>query len=224
MPAGGEAGGERRVGIFGGTFDPPHIGHLVSALAARDALRLDRVLLMVANVPWQKVGARVISAAEDRLAMVEAAVTDLDGLVACDLEIERGGNSYTVETLRQLRADDPDARYFVIVGADAARGLHTWDRAAELPDLAELVLIDRPGGEPAGAELELDRGDRAVEVAPVEVAAGVTWPATRVVAPRLEVSSTDLRARARDGRSLDLLTPSAVVTFISAQGIYRGAS
>lgn len=221
-PAEDATAGGARVGIFGGTFDPPHIGHLVSALAARDALQLDRVLLVVANVPWQKVGSRPISSAQDRLAMVEAAVSDLDGLVACDVEIVRGGNSYTVETVRRLRSDDPGARYFVIMGADAALGLPTWERAFELPDLAELVLIDRPGIDRLGDQDEL--GDQVIGVGAVDVGGGRDWPATRVVAPRLEVSSTDLRARAHDGRSLDLLTPKGVVTFISTQGIYRGVS
>lgn len=209
-----------RIGIFGGTFDPPHIGHLVSAIAVREALHLDRVLMVVANVPWQKVGSRAISSPQDRLAMVEAAVADLDGLEACDLEIARGGNSYTVETLRQLRAEDPDARHLVIVGADAARGLATWERAAELPALADLVLVDRPGSVPGIDDPRPVGGP--LGAAEVEVAPGVRWAATRVVVPRLEVSSTDLRARARDGRSLALLTPPGVVTFIGARGIYRG--
>ncbi|MGK2928931.1 MAG: nicotinate-nicotinamide nucleotide adenylyltransferase, partial [Acidimicrobiales bacterium] len=88
------AAGER-IGVFGGTFDPPHVGHLVTAVNVRHALDLDRLLLVVANEPWQKVGSRPISAAADRLAMVEAAVAGVSGLEACAIEIERGGPSFT---------------------------------------------------------------------------------------------------------------------------------
>src|SRR5437763_15850460 len=111
-----------RIGVFGGTFDPPHVGHLVVAVNARHALRLDRLLLVVANDPWQKSQARVISSAADRLAMVEAAVADVKGLEASALEIERGGVSYTADTLASLRAESPDAELFLVVGSDAAMG------------------------------------------------------------------------------------------------------
>src|SRR5882672_3087638 len=95
-----------RLGIFGGTFDPPHVGHLVLAVNARYALHLDRLLLMVAHDPWQKSQTRALSSAADRLAMVEAAVADVDGLEASALEIERGGTSFTADTLATLRAED----------------------------------------------------------------------------------------------------------------------
>ena len=97
-----------RIGLFGGTFDPPHVGHLVTAVNVRHALALDAVVLMVSNSPWQKGGTREISAAEDRFAMVEAAVADVKGLVAGDAEIRRGGPSFTADTLagmaRNIRA------------------------------------------------------------------------------------------------------------------------
>ena len=105
MPS-GTADGER-LGIFGGTFDPPHVGHLVTAVNARHELGLDRVLLVVSNVPWQKVGTREISPAEARLAMVEAAVADVEGLDASRLELDAGGPSYTADTLATLLAEDP---------------------------------------------------------------------------------------------------------------------
>ncbi|MGH9061176.1 MAG: nicotinate-nicotinamide nucleotide adenylyltransferase, partial [Acidimicrobiales bacterium] len=88
-----------RIGIFGGTFDPIHVGHLVAAVNARDALALDRVVLMVANVPWQKTGTRSVTGAEERFALVQAAVGDVPGLEAGRLEIDRGGESYTADTL-----------------------------------------------------------------------------------------------------------------------------
>src|SRR5881628_2444235 len=109
MPASRAAGARPRIGVFGGTFDPVHIGHLVAAVNVRHALRLDRVLLVVANVPWQRAGARVVTPAEDRLAMVAAAVEGIDGLEASALEIDRGGQSYTADTLAELASADPSA-------------------------------------------------------------------------------------------------------------------
>src|SRR5215204_532357 len=106
----------RRLGLFGGTFDPPHVGHLVTAVNVRHALQLDVVVLMVANVPWQKHGSRAISPAADRLAMVQAAVADVEGLLAGDLEVERGGASYTADTLAALAEMHPNAQLHTIVG------------------------------------------------------------------------------------------------------------
>ena len=96
------AAGGPRIGLFGGTFDPPHVGHLVTAIDVREALRLDTVVLMVAHRPWQKEGTRQISSSADRLAMVSAAVAGLEGIEAGTLEIERGGMSYTADTLAEL--------------------------------------------------------------------------------------------------------------------------
>src|SRR5579863_7422130 len=112
--------GGPRIGIFGGTFDPVHVGHLVAATWAREGLGLDRVLLVVANVPWQKAGTRAVTAAEDRFRMVQAAVEGVAGVEASRLEIDRGGPSYTVDTVRELLEADPSARPHVIVGADVA--------------------------------------------------------------------------------------------------------
>jgi nicotinate-nucleotide adenylyltransferase len=190
-----------RVGVFGGTFDPPHVGHLVAAVNVRYALGLDRVLLVVANDPWQKQGSRAVSAAEDRLAMVEAAVRDVDGLEASALEIQRGGVSYTADTLRQLRDEDPDRDLFLVLGSDAAAGLPSWDRVDDVRKLATVVVVTRPGSE---------------DGRPPE---GWTW--TRVEAPRLEVSSTDLRARVVDGRPLDYLITPAVMDSIADRRLYR---
>src|ERR1700694_3337769 len=98
-----------RIGVFGGTFDPIHVGHLVAAVNARHALDLDRVMLMVANQPWQKVGYRTVTSAEDRFAMVAAAVGDVPGLEAGRLEIDRGGESFTADTLAELACGYPGA-------------------------------------------------------------------------------------------------------------------
>lgn len=191
-----------RVGVFGGTFDPPHVGHLVTAVNVMNALELDQVILMVANVPWQKEGSRAITPAQDRFAMVEAAVAAVPGLVAGDTEIRMGGPSYTVDTLRALRQQNPDyahANFFTILGDDAAAGVPTWERFHELTDLTRLVVVDRPG-------------------TPVELAADIDW--IRVEVPRLDVSSTDLRSRFTDGRPLDYLITQPVLEVIRERSLY----
>ena len=192
-----------RIGLFGGTFDPPHVGHLVTAVNVRHALALDAVVLMVANSPWQKHGTRAITLAEDRLAMVEAAVADVKGLVAGDAEIRRGGSSFTADTLGTMVENYPGAELFTIVGDDAAAGLTTWERYEEVVAQSRLVVVDRPG-------------------TPVELPAGIVW--LRVEVPRLEVSSTDLRARVRDGRPLDYLVTEPVLDIIAMRRLYRDAA
>src|SRR6516165_10798464 len=141
----GRPGERQRIGVFGGTFDPIHVGHLVAAVNARHAARLDRVILMVANVPWQKVGQRDLSSAEDRFAMVQAAVGDVAGLEAGRREIERGGVSYTADTVEELSGLYPDAELSVIVGWDVAGELSSWDRWEVIQRLATLVVVNRPG-------------------------------------------------------------------------------
>ena len=189
-----------RLGILGGTFDPPHIGHLAAAVEARDAFALDRVLLVVANDPWQKSGGRELSSAADRLALVEAAVDGIDGVEASSLEVERGGPTYTIDTLEHLRRLDPGVELLLVMGADAASGLHTWHRHEELPALATLVVVDRAGeSEPT-------------------VPAG--WTVEHLGVPRLDVSSTGLRARAAAGRPLQPYVPGRVVDVIRARAMY----
>jgi nicotinate-nucleotide adenylyltransferase len=191
-----------RIGLFGGTFDPPHVGHLVTAVNVRHALRLDLVILMVANVPWQKQGTRAISPADDRLAMVDAAVADVEGLVVGDLEVRRGGDSYTADTLAELARLHPAAELFTIVGDDAAAGIDTWARADEVAARSSLVVVDRPG-------------------IPVELPSGYPW--IRVEVPHLEVSSTDLRERVRDGRPLDYLITDSVQRIVRERSLYLEA-
>lgn len=190
-----------RIGVFGGTFDPPHNGHLAAAVNVRHALALDRVLLVVAGVPWQKVGERPISPAADRLAMVEAAVGGVEGLEPSAIEIDRGGDSYTADTLRSLREEAPGRSLFLILGRDAAAGLPTWGRVDEVRAQATIVVVDRPGHDMA----VLPPG----------------WDVQHVDCPDLEISSTDLRTRAADGRPLDFLVPPAVVSCIRERRLYR---
>ena len=188
------------LGILGGTFDPPHIGHLAAAVEVRSSLGLDRVLLMVANEPWQKVGTRPLSLAADRFAMAVVAAEGLEGISASDREIVRGGPTYSIDTLIELREEEPSDELFLIVGADTATSLHTWHRHQELPELATLVIVDRLGDGQA------------------EAPAG--WRVERVTMPRLDVSSSDLRDRASSARSLAPYVPPAVVNEIRRRGLY----
>jgi nicotinate-nucleotide adenylyltransferase len=189
----------QHIGVFGGTFDPPHVGHLVTAVNVRHALGLDLVILMVANLPWQKVGMRAITPAADRLAMVQAAVADVPQLVASDLELVAGGPSFTADTLVRLGELHPGAQLYTIVGDDAAAGIHTWERYGEVLERSRMVVVDRPG--------ERVTLDESVDWIHVEV-------------PRLEVSSTDLRERCADGRPLDYLVTDAVLDVIRERGLY----
>jgi nicotinate-nucleotide adenylyltransferase len=193
-----------RIGIFGGTFDPIHVGHLVAAVNARYGARLDRVIMMVANVPWQKAGSRVVSSAEDRFAMVQAAVGDVEGVEASRLEIDRGGDSYTADTLAEVAAQHPGSELFLVIGWDVADQLGTWERRDEVQGLASLVVVNRPG---SGRPTRLD---------------GQGWRVEEVTVPNLEISSTDLRARAVDGRPFDYLVPQAAVHVLRARGLYAG--
>lgn len=187
-----------RIGIFGGTFDPVHVGHLAVAAWVRAELDLDRVELVVANEPWQKLDRPKLSPAHDRLAMVQAAVDGIEGVVASSVEIDRGGLTYTVDTLEAYRADSPEGSLFLIMGSDAASGLDTWHRFEEITGLAELVVVDRPGAV----------GERP----PV---------AHRVVnCPLLDLSSTQVREWAEAGRPLDGLVPPAALAYCRRRGLY----
>jgi nicotinate-nucleotide adenylyltransferase len=181
---------QRRVGIFGGTFDPIHIGHLVAAVNARHAADLDVVHMMVANDPWQKSG-QVATPAEVRFAAVSAAVAGHPALEASRLEIDRGGVTYTVDTLRSLKDAEPQSELFLVLGNDAAATIDSWHEAEEVSRLARLVIVNRPGATPP---------DLAAR-----------WRYQTVSVPALDVSSTDLRNRLRDGRPLDYLVPDSAV-------------
>ncbi len=180
-----------RIGVFGGTFDPVHIAHLVAAINARDALALDRVLLVVSNEPWQKVDDHEVTPAEDRFALVEAAVAGIDRLEASRIELDRGGPSYTVDTLQELAG--PQRKLFLIIGADVA--VDSWVRADEVRALAEVVVVTRPGQTPP-------EGAAVVDI------------------PGLEISGSDLRKRLRDGRSVEFLIPERVLRCIRDRGLY----
>jgi nicotinate-nucleotide adenylyltransferase len=189
-----------RLGVFGGTFDPVHVGHVVVATESRAQLALDRVLLVVAGDPWQKRG-NVVASAADRLALVTAAVDGVDGVEASAIEIERDAPSVTADTLEALTA--PDRELFLVLGADAVANMGTWRRLEETRDLATVVVVERAGdahSEPPGSG----------------------WRVQRVAIPRLDIASTDLRERLRSGRPIDGLVPPAVVRTIHTRGLYTG--
>ena len=181
----------QRIGLFGGTFDPPHLGHLAAALAARDALELDRILLVVANEPWQKLDKRALTAAHHRLAMTELLVKDIDGIEASDMEIVRGGLTYTIDTVIQFQ--DAGHEVVLVLGADAAGGLNSWERAEELCRLVQVAVVDRPGHRLP----ELD-----------------TWSIHKNSAESLDVSSSQLRSLMSEGTSTAGNIPSAVKSYI----------
>lgn len=196
-PSGPASARPRRTGVLGGTFDPPHIGHLVTADRVREALDLDEVVLMVAGDPWQKHD-RVQAPAADRIDMVAAAVEGAPFLRVGRDEVDRDGPTYTVDTLEAMVAADPTAELFLVLGSDAAAGIGTWHRAERVLELATLVVVDRPG---ADARVDVD--------------------CERVDVPSLDVSSTEVRARLRAGRSVRFLVPEAVVAVIDGRGLYR---
>ena len=184
--------------MLGGTFDPVHVGHVVAAADARSALSLDRVLFLVAGDPWQKRG-RVAASAADRLALVEAAVTGVEGVEASTIEVDRDGPSVTADSLEALSA--PDRALFLLLGADAVANMPTWKRLEDTRVLATVVVIERAGdihAEPPGPG----------------------WRFERLAIPRLDVSSTDIRDRLASGRPIDGLVPPAVMDLIRARGLY----
>lgn len=197
--------GRPRIGLLGGTFDPPHVGHVAIAEACRDELGLDRLLLVVANHPWQKAPLRQVTPAEDRYAMVAAAAEPLRAIEASRIEIDRGGPSYTVDTVEQLVADarrlhQPVPELYVVVGADLVPTLDTWHRATELQRLVTLVVVPRPD---------------ALSPVPPE---GWQWVA--LAGPQIGVSSSEVRALLEAGEPADDLVPEAVVRCIRRRHLY----
>lgn len=185
---------EVRLGVFGGSFDPIHNGHLILAQVAREALGLDQVLLVVSGSQPLKPGHGAPAA--DRLRMVELAVEGIAGLVADGREVVRGGPSYTVDTLRQLGEEYPDAELVLLLGSDAAAGLAAWREPEAIGRLARIVTYRR-GGE------ALPPGIEYFEV------------------PQIEISSTIVRERAAAGKSLRGWVPEVVADYISGLDLYR---
>lgn len=187
----------QRIGLFGGTFNPPHVGHLVVAEAAREQMRLDRVVWMPsARPPHKAVGV----SAQHRLAMARLATADHPAFEASDRELGRAGRSFTADTLEAMRAAHPDAQWWLVVGEDSLATLPAWRDPDRIVAQARLAVYRR-AGVAAYASPFADRVD---------------W----LEAPRVEVSSTDLRARIASGRSVRYLVPAAVAAYARRHRLY----
>ena len=207
------------IGIFGGTFDPIHFGHLRTAFELLQALRLSEMRFMPAgNPPHRDV---TVASAEQRLAMVRAATEGQPGFVVDDREIRREGLSYSVDTMRTLRADFPDRSLCLVVGMDAFLGLPKWHQWRELLELAHLVVAHRPGWRapsmgPLG-ELLVDRGTGRIGDLHESRAGCIYIHAVT----QLEISSTELRKMIAAGRDPRYLMPDAVRAIIEETGCYK---
>lgn len=185
-----------RRGLFGGTFDPPHIGHLIVARDAAGALGLDQVVFLPAGRPPHKRH-REISPAADRVALVQAAVAEDPCFVVDDRETRRTGPSWTVDTLRELRAEHATDDLVLLLGADQYVDFETWRDPEDIRALGMVAVLDR-----GGAEINADVRDRHVRVT------------------RIDVSASAIRKRVRDGVSIRYLVPAAVEAMIRARALY----
>ena len=193
----------RRVGVMGGTFDPIHHGHLVAASEVQSWFDLDEVVFVPTGQPWQKLERRV-SAAEDRYLMTVVATAANPRFRVSRVDIDRTGPTYTIDTLRDLHAEMPDAELYFITGADALADIFTWRDADELFSLARFVGCTRPGYEMDRATLDKIPADKV----------------TMVEIPALAISSTDCRERTRRGEPVWYLVPDGVVQYITKYALY----
>jgi nicotinate-nucleotide adenylyltransferase len=190
-----------RLGVLGGTFDPPHVGHLLAASDACEALSLDKLLFVPAKVPPYK--ARTVQATpEQRLQMLELTIGDDPRFEASRLELDRDGLSFTVDTLQTLAESAPDTSLFMLIGEDLATQIASWRDAARIVELATIVVLAR-----------------ATWAAPSALEAKL--PMTKLATRRIELSSTEIRDRVRAGRSIHGFVTDAVSAFIGAAGLYR---
>ncbi|WP_197320261.1 nicotinate-nucleotide adenylyltransferase [Saccharomonospora sp. NB11] len=190
----------RRLGVMGGTFDPVHNGHLVAASEVQHRFGLDEVIFVPTGQPWQKAN-REVSKAEDRYLMTVIATASNPVFSVSRVDIDRGGQTYTVDTLRDLRAEYPDDELYFITGADALEQILTWRDVDELFDLAHFIGVTRPGYRLDDHHLPKGR------VSLVEVTA-------------MAISSTACRERVRNGEPVWYLMPDGVVRYISKRKLY----
>ncbi len=193
------------IGLLGGTFDPPHVGHLVLGECARAQLGLDRVYFMPAGDPWRKAG-RDVASATDRLAMTNLAIAGNPHFSLDEREVEHIGPTYTVDTLRELHGQGLDD-IVLILGSDALADMPTWREPDVITALARLAVA------PKG----MDEGQQAWLAAQV----GVDTPPALVEMPPIPVSSTLVRERVREGRPIRYLVPETVEAYIRERGLYR---
>lgn len=200
----------RKLGVFGGTFDPIHLAHLIVAEQARDQLGLDKLILLPAAIPPHKQQ-REISDGKHRLEMTRLAAADNPAFEVSDLELRRKGLSYTAETLRLLHEEHPDDELFLLLGGDSLADLPNWYRPNEIRRLATLAVAARPGAaiqQPGDLPIiSSDSDGKGVLVVNI---------------PQMEISSTDIRQRIAVGRSIRYLVPAAVEAYIVAHGLYTG--
>ena len=201
----------RRIGIFGGTFDPIHNGHLAAAEECRAALALDTVLFLPAGDPPHKQG-QLISTVADRVAMIERAIAGNDRFQLSRIDVDRAGPSYTVDTLEYLRIVWGDeAQFWFIVGADSLADILTWRAPDRLIQLARFVAVNRPGApdpDPSSLEADLPGATQRIDV---------------VEMPDLAISASDLRDRVRAGRPIRYQVPGVVHDYIAERGLYRAS-
>lgn len=198
-----------RIGIFGGTFDPVHYGHLIAAETCRERLQLDQVRLIPAASPPHKPDVKVADG-HARADMLSLAVAGYPEFVVDRRELKRSGPSFTVDTLRELTAEFPEGDLYFLMGADSLRDLLTWRQPKEIARLATIVACNRPGvAEITSAQIVEWVGEEiAVKVLSVSI-------------PGTDLSATDLRQRIMEGRKLRFLTPRAVEAFILQHGLYK---
>ena len=208
-PPAGDAGPGRRIGVFGGTFNPPHLGHLVLAECARDELGLDEVHLVLAARPPHK-DVEDDPGPEERLALCRAAVAGDEGrLVVSDVELRRDGPSYTADTLETLSGERPDASFVLLLGGDAAAGLESWSRPRDVLRFAAIGVAERGPDTHERARATVARLGHPDRLVPFRM-------------PSLALSSTEIRARVRAGRTIRHLVPPDVEARIDRLGLYRG--
>jgi nicotinate-nucleotide adenylyltransferase len=196
-----------RLGIFGGTFDPPHFGHLALAAAALEQLKLDKVLWVVSGQSPLKLD-RALSPAESRVEMVQAAIAGEAAFALSRIDLDRPGPHYTVEALEILGRQFPGAELFFLMGEDSLRDLPKWQRPREIIRRARLAVLGRPGAEADLADLERSLPG---------VAARIVW----VNSPRLAIASSDIQRRVREGRSVREMLPPAVLAVVEREGLYQ---
>ncbi|REJ93903.1 MAG: nicotinate-nucleotide adenylyltransferase [Planctomycetota bacterium] len=200
-----------RLGIYGGTFDPVHYGHLILAEQCREQCALDEVWFIPAAVPPHKIGDQ-ISSGETRCEMLELAIAGYPEFQVSRMELERDGPSYTVDTLSALQSEDPTRELFLLIGADSVADFPTWREPSRIADLARLVVVNR--------------GDDAPDLSAVESALGadVVERIDEVVMPGVDLSATDLRGRVAEGRSIRYMTPRAVEVYVAEHGLYAAVA
>ena len=199
-----------RIGIFGGSFDPVHYGHLLLAESAREQAKLDEIWFVPAAVPQHKQE-QTLSADRHRAEMLRLAIGGHAAFVLSTLEIDRGGVNYTYETLERIQADRPDAELFFLMGADSLEDLPSWRNPQRICELAVPVVVSRPGSPPINF-------DAVAEFASAEQLEAMRKHAVEM--SLIGLSSTDIRQRVAAGQSIRYRTPPAVVQYILTHGLY----